>query len=131
VRLPPEARAEVMRHAEACFPGECCGALLGDERGQVHVRPLGNAAPEPGRAFSLSARDCLAVETEAEARGWTVLGFYHSHPDAPAVPSAKDAEFAWAGRWTVIVPVTKAGASAPRAWRFDEARREFEEVTVD
>lgn len=131
MRLSRETRERLSRHAQASYPEECCGALLGDAQGQVTARALANAAPERGRAFALSARDFLAVEAEAEATGLTVLGFYHSHPDEPAVPSAHDAQFASARWWTVIVPVTKDGAGAPRAWRFDEARGAFDEVPVD
>jgi proteasome lid subunit RPN8/RPN11 len=131
MRLSAETRAALQRHAASNWPEECCGALLVAKDGAVTVRPLANAAPQPTRAFALSARDYLAVETEAEARGLEVLGFYHSHPDGSAVPSGRDAEFASGRWWTVILPVTKAGAGAPRAWRFDEARRGFDEVPLD
>jgi proteasome lid subunit RPN8/RPN11 len=122
--------AALQAHARACYPEECVGALLEGPSGEVTARRLVNAAAERRRGFSISARDYLAVEAEAERAGATLVGFYHSHPDAPAVPSARDAEAAWAGWWTVIVPVRRDGAGAPRAWRFDPQRAAFVEAVA-
>lgn len=121
--------AELQAHARACYPEECVGALLEAPTGEVTARRLVNAAPDRRRGFSLAARDYLAVEAEAERGGATLVGFYHSHPDAPAVPSAEDAATAWAGWWTVIVPVQRDGAGLPRVWRFDPERAVFAEAT--
>lgn len=125
--LSDEVSAALRRHAVACYPEECVEALVATREGRVFPRPLSNAADQPRTGFSLSARDYLAMEDEAQRKGLTVLGFYHSHPDAPAVPSARDASAAWPQWWTVIVPVTKVGAGQPRAWRFDEEARAFRE----
>ena len=42
----------------------------------------------------MSPLDYLAAERAADAAGKTLLGFYHSHPEHPAEPSATD--LAWA-----------------------------------
>jgi proteasome lid subunit RPN8/RPN11 len=127
VWLSPALVAALQEHARARYPEECVGALLRAPSGAVTARPLANVAAEPRRGFLVSARDYLALEAEADARGLSLLGFYHSHPDAEAVPSARDAEAAWSGWWTVIVPVRADGAGRPRAWRYDgTAFREIE-----
>lgn len=128
VWLTSTLAAALQDHARARYPEECLGALLRAPSGEVTARPLENVAAEPRRGFALAARDYLALEAEAEQRGLTVMGFYHSHPDAEAVPSARDAEAAWAGWWTVIVPVWDGGAGPPRAWRYDGAA--FREVVT-
>lgn len=128
VWLTPALAVALQEHARACYPAECVGALLRAPSGEVTARPLENAAEEPRRGFALAARAYLAVEAEAEQRGFTLVGFYHSHPDAEAVPSARDAEAAWTGWWTVIVPVWEGDAGAPRAWRYDGAA--FSEVAA-
>lgn len=128
VWLTADLAAALQAHARARYPEECVGALLQAPSGEVTARPLENAAAAPRRGFALAARDYLAVERECERAGLELLGFYHSHPDAEAVPSARDAEAAWAGWWTVIVPVWDDGAGVPRAWRYDGAG--FREVAT-
>ncbi|MEW5742384.1 MAG: M67 family metallopeptidase [Myxococcota bacterium] len=125
--LPDEVSAALRRHAVSCYPEECVGALLSSKGGVIFAKPLANASDAPRTGFSLSARDYLATEREAAKRGLTVLGFYHSHPDAEATPSMRDAETGWAQWWTVIVPVSRVGAGQPRAFRFDERSRTFHE----
>jgi len=113
--------SEAMRsHAERAWPAECVGALLGADEVLLAL-PLHNVAPNPRAHFELSARDYLAAEREAEARGLTVRGYYHSHPQGPAEPSAEDAAHAQPGQWTVIIPVYEGVAAAPRAFRFEGA----------
>ncbi|MDP2274673.1 MAG: Mov34/MPN/PAD-1 family protein [Archangium sp.] len=114
VTLTTEALNTMRAHAERAFPEECVGALLRD--GQV--RPLENAAIDRRVAFSISAGDYLALERE----GVGVAGFYHSHPDGPAVPSVADARSANEAFLTLIIPVIGGVAAAPRAFRFADDR---------
>ncbi len=116
--------------AARAFPEECCGALLADAKGVITARALENAAPDRGHAFLISAKDYLRLEAEADAQGLTLAGFYHSHPDAPATPSATDAEAAWPELWTVIVPVIAGVPAEPRAFRFDATTRKFNEGAI-
>lgn len=121
-----EETVRVLRaHAARAWPEECCGALLADACGRVTARPVDNAAADRRQGFLVSARDYLRLEAEAAALGLTLAGFYHSHPDGPATPSASDAATAWPQLWTVIVPVVAGVAGAPRAFRFDDTTRTF------
>lgn len=116
-----EVSAVMRAHAERAWPWECVGALLGRGDEALAARPLENVEPRPRAHFEVSARELLAVEREAEARGLSVRGYYHSHPDGPASPSAQDAAFAQAGQWTVIIPVIAGVACAPASFRFEGA----------
>ncbi|MEW6435256.1 MAG: M67 family metallopeptidase [Myxococcota bacterium] len=129
--MEPDVVCALQAHAAASYPEECLGALLRSASGAWVPVPLANAAPERRGGFSLSARDYLALEARAEAEGLELVGFYHSHPDAEAVPSARDAEAAWPGWLTVIVPVTAKGPGPLRAWRLDGVEtRSFTEVSL-
>ncbi len=107
--LTTQAVAIIRAHAERAFPEECVGAVLSDG----NVLPLENSAVDRRSGFLVSARDYLAAESHAERHGVTLRGFYHSHPDGPAVPSASDAEHAIEGFITVIVPVINGVAGVP------------------
>ena len=116
-----QVQAELRAHAERAFPFECVGALLGIGDEVRFTRAMENISTQPRAHFEVSAREYLALEREAEARGLEVRGYYHSHPHGPAEPSGEDAAHAQAGQWAVIITVVDGVASAPRANRFEGA----------
>ena len=95
--------AGITWHAGIAYPEECCGALLGvPEDGSVIIagyRPLRNlAAGKPGsvnsrqQSYQTDPRELLELERECGSQGFTVIGFYHSHPGAAAMLSRRDTE---------------------------------------
>jgi proteasome lid subunit RPN8/RPN11 len=133
-------------HGEAEYPAECCGMLLGEASGEhklvSEVAPLANLRHDPRRAqellplddpereternrFLIDPKEQIRVEKDARARGLTVLGYYHSHPDHPARPSAYDREHAWPWYSYVIVAVGQGRASDTRSWVLAEDRSNF------
>lgn len=129
------AAAEAIRaNCRACYPDEACGLLAGadapDGRRVVEAVAMRNVAPLRRRRFKLDPLEHLTAEREIEARGLSVVGFYHSHPDAEAVPSATDAAEAWPFYSYVIVPVRTESIGDPRSWSFDESRGSFDEESI-
>jgi len=103
---------EIRRHGETDYPHECCGLLIGSFQPSGakvvdEIYPIGNAREDAARRnrFLIAPEDLMRGEKHARARGRDVLGFYHSHPDHPAVPSAYDLEHAWPVYSYVIVSV--------------------------
>ena len=87
------------------------------------VRPIANVREdERRRRFLIDPRDYLTVEREARARGLDVLGFYHSHPDHPAVPSDFDRLHAWPNLHYVILAVAGGHPGELTSWRLSEDR---------
>lgn len=87
--ITPSALAEILAHAAACRPRECCGVLVGrSSRIQYSIRTR-NLASSPHR-FLIDPRDHIAARRAARLAGDDVLGFYHSHPASGAAPSATD-----------------------------------------
>jgi proteasome lid subunit RPN8/RPN11 len=125
--ITPSVRVAIEAHARSAYPEECCGILLGlAATGKIcDALPAQNLAPS-NRAirYNLDPRAILHAERESRERGLEIIGFYHSHPDHDAVPSATDAALSWEAYCYLIVPVTAAGPGVPRAWRFAEGRSE-------
>ena len=119
LRFAPSALAEIRQEAARAYPFEGCGALLGHADGRVlEATALPNVEGErPRTRFSVSPADYLAVEETADARGLRLLGFWHSHPDHPARPSATDRQFAWPGLLTVVVAVADGQPDEITAWQ--------------
>src|SRR5690606_28387897 len=94
--------------AEAAYPGECCGLLVGIQHrnGDIEVKRA-----VPSRNLG-KARDRFEIDpqlwvdlTRAHRGGpMRVVGLYHSHPDGPAQPSAIDLEAAWGEElaWLIV-----------------------------
>ncbi|HEV7466872.1 MAG TPA: Mov34/MPN/PAD-1 family protein, partial [Candidatus Dormibacteraeota bacterium] len=70
----------------------------------------------------------LRAERGAREAGLEVLGFWHSHPDHPAVPSRLDTERAWAEYLYVIVSSSAGGTGDVRGWRLLPGADGFGEV---
>jgi proteasome lid subunit RPN8/RPN11 len=131
----PGAVAELRRLAVAAYPSEGCGVLVGDvgaDAGAVTVRSVTSAANLSARGRDRYELDPLAIlraERAARAAGLEVLGFWHSHPDHPAVPSRLDTERAWADYLYVIVSSAAGGVTGDlRAWRLLPGDAGFGEV---
>jgi proteasome lid subunit RPN8/RPN11 len=55
-----------------------------------------------------------------------VIGFYHSHPDHPAVPSQFDLDHAWPVYSYLIVSVIQGQSAELTSWELVEDRSRFE-----
>ena len=130
--LDAEAADAIRRHGEATSPDECCGALLGHAPGEVvEAFPLGNTTDlERRRRFLIGPDDYRQAEARADATGRALVGFYHSHPNHPAIPSAFDLDHAWPNLSYVIVSVHDGVADELRSWRLRADRAAFREELV-
>jgi proteasome lid subunit RPN8/RPN11 len=126
----PTKVAKVIRNlALKDYPHETCGALLGSNHRITEALPLPNATTEEARRrFRIRPEDYRRVEARAGATRKELIGFFHSHPDHPASPSAYDLEHAWPNLVYLIVSVTREAAGDLTAWRLSEDRSRFEPV---
>ncbi len=97
ITLDPKALEAIREHGRQAYPEECCGALLGTaDNGSARVARIArmeNARrDERRRRYVIEPLEYARVERQADAESLSVLGFYHSHPDHPAVPSKYDRE---------------------------------------
>lgn len=140
LHMPRAIYLDLCTHGEECYPGESCGALLG------HVSPEGwqivslvravNIRTDSARVrFEIAPSELVAIVSQARARGLEVAGFYHSHPDQAAQPSATDlAEAHWLNCVTVITEVAHGKAAATRAFVLagaSEEEKRFEPVALE
>ena len=68
----------------------------------------------------------------ARGKDLEVVGFYHSHPDSPAVPSQYDLDHAWPTYSYIIVSTTADQAKDLFSWEQEPDRSRFnqEELVV-
>ena len=103
-------------HGEETYPHECCGVLLGrmdgDERVVTPTARAGNTRTDSAHnRYNIDPKDLIRIQREGRERGEDIIGFYHSHPDHPALWSSTDlAEAHWFGCSYVITSVEKGKA---------------------
>ncbi|HEX8129198.1 MAG TPA: M67 family metallopeptidase [Pyrinomonadaceae bacterium] len=88
---------EMLAHARAVRPEECCGLVGGDREGVgASVYRLRNIAPDPRVAYDGDPQDLCEAQRTMRARGEQLLAVYHSHPrEAAPVPSESDVRLAY------------------------------------
>ncbi len=87
----PSAHAAILHAAQEAHPNEACGLLLGQAALIDTALPSANVHPQPLRHFEIDPAALIAAHKAARAGGVQVLGYFHSHPNGLARPSATDA----------------------------------------
>lgn len=114
-RLTSGALATLREEATRAHPHEACGLLLGRGDTIDAAQPCANVHPEPERHFEIDPAALIAAHRAARAGGPQVLGYYHSHPNGRAGPSATDRAMA-AGDGRIWAIVARGAISL---WRDD------------
>lgn len=135
LRLPRRLQRGLARLAREGHPHEVCALLLGVRLGRStrvqRYAPSANLAEERRTRYVLDPRDYVAADQAARREGLEIVGFWHTHPDHPAVPSPTDREAAWEGVSYVIQAVTAAAADDLRSWRLHGDRFIEERLVLD
>lgn len=95
LRIEPQPFTEMKAHAEATYPNECVGAMIGTiSNGNKVVESalkLENSAEGSQRAYyQLSPEHLMKADRAARDQGKELIGIYHSHPDCDAYFSETD-----------------------------------------
>jgi len=133
--LTAEHLAAMKQAAEAAYPAECCGLLLGTPSATgwriLAVPALRNASATPEFGFEFDAREQLRAYRAADAAGLEVLGNYHSHPNARRGPSPTDLQFARArfdrGLWFILA-VAAGQCVEASLWQLQGEPGEFRRI---
>lgn len=137
VQIESDLWQQIRTHAEAGYPLEVCGFLLGSfdlERGRVHIAAKRPATNErvglAHRRYLIEPAEYRLAEQEATKAGTQIVGIYHSHPDAPAEPSTFDLTHAWPNQVYIIVSVNHGAASDLKGWILSHDRQSFDQVEI-
>ena len=119
--LPGRLLDEIRSHSVSVYPEECCGFLLGrlDDGYRVEevLRAMNTADGPRTVRYSIDPGEIIAAERRASSAGRTVIGYYHSHPDHPSVPSEFDRSHAWPSYSYLIMRVVRGEPADFRSWR--------------
>ena len=136
IELAKTAVEAIRRHGEETFPNECCGFILGKAKGDskkvAELMRADNDREDEAQynRFLITPEAYMRGEKEARAKELDVIGFYHSHPNAPARPSQYDLDHAWPWYSYVIVSIMDEQADSMTSWVLAEDRSAFNEEEI-
>ena len=136
LKIPAELMQKIEAHGVETFPYECCGALLGrdDDGGRVVAAlfALSNRRQDsPRNRFEITPEDVMLAERTAHDKKLDLIGWYHSHPNAPARPSEFDREQAWPWYSYIIVSIRDGSAKEMTSWRLEDDRTAYDPEAIE
>jgi proteasome lid subunit RPN8/RPN11 len=131
VRIAPELAEQMVAHAIADLPNECCGMIAGVGGTATRVLPATNSEGSPFM-YVMDPREQMRIMDEIEDSGEDLLAIYHSHTRSAAFPSRTDVELAFFPQ-TLYVIVSIADRDAPdiRAFRLARGAPEGEQIAEE
>jgi len=128
MKLTETLETEILEHAQAEDPRECCG-LIAVVKGRRRYFPCQNIAATPSEHFVLSGVDYAQVEDQGE-----IVAVVHSHPISNPAPSQADRVACQKSGlpWIIVNPKTEAwGHCNPDGFELPYVGREFVFGVVD
>jgi proteasome lid subunit RPN8/RPN11 len=132
IRIDEENIESIRAHAEQDYPHECGGMLIGQfgddgSKTVVETFALENSREEEARhnRVLILPKDVLRAERYAREKKLDVIGYYHSHPESPAVPSQYDLDHALPVWSYVIASVIEGKAVDILSWEMENDRTKF------
>ena len=115
MRIARELLDEIVAHARADAPDECCGMIASRDGEAVAVHRAANAAASPLR-YEIDGMEQYKLQTAIEDAGLELGAIYHSHTRSAPKPSQTDINLAFYPEALYVI-VGVAGEDADvRAW---------------
>lgn len=132
--ISPALHQQARTHLEGTFPNEGGGFLIGTQQGQertvTEIRIVENVfeTEEQYHRYLMEQGAFQQAEDYADEKGLTLLGYFHSHPDHPAIPSEYDRVHALPNFLYLILSIRNAQWAESLAWELAPDRSKFHSV---
>ena len=137
IQFTPESWKTLQVQAEAAYPFEGCGLLLGPltkDKVATKIVQLKNALRYEGRGrfdFSFYPQEFAQAQLAAERENLDVVGIYHTHPDHPPRPSKTDEGQPMLAGWINVIASVHGGKfKDAKAWWREDDLKPFVETTL-
>ena len=127
MRISKDLFDDIVAHAEADAPNECCGMIAAADGEATRVYRAANTAASPLR-YELDGLEQYRIQTAIEDAGWELGAIYHSHTRSPPFPSQTDINLAFYPDALYVIVGVAGDAPEVRAFRIVDAR--VEEVAL-
>lgn len=136
VHISQNLQQQIFTQMEDTYPNEGGGFLLGSlDNDDVIIQEIIQVenvfeTEEQYHRYAMTPQNWVKMEDEADERGLILIGYYHSHPNHPAIPSTFDRDHALPNFVYIITSVMDGKSANQRAWLLDNDRSRFSEVTL-
>lgn len=136
IHLSKTLQKRIFEQMEGTYPNEGGGFLFGTtDQVSVTIKDITQVEnvfqeEEQYHRYAMTPQDWMRLEDEADEKGLTLVGYYHSHPDSPAIPSEYDRDHALPNFVYIITSVQDGKAVDMRVWRLQDDRTAFEANTL-
>jgi proteasome lid subunit RPN8/RPN11 len=130
VRISRSLLDDIVGHALADAPNECCGMIAARDGAAVEVHRATNAAASPLR-YELEPGEQLRIETGIEDAGLDLGAIYHSHTRSAPYPSQTDINLAFHPHALYVIVGVAGPEPDVRAFRIVDGEVSEAELTVE
>jgi [CysO sulfur-carrier protein]-S-L-cysteine hydrolase len=131
VRLPAALAADLVAHATADFPNECCGMVGGTDGTATRVLRATNTEASPFM-YVIEPLEQMRIMDDIDDAGEDLLAIYHSHTRSAAYPSRTDVELAfYPDTLYLIVSLQDREKPDIRAFKLRRDAAEGEQITEE
>lgn len=123
IQIPRKLTNQLLHLAQISPESEVCG-LIGSKNGLAsHCYPVNNISEQPAQRFFLDPAEQIAAMAAMREQGEELFAIYHSHPSAPANPSALDLELAaYSEALYLIISLNTKGILEMRGFRIEHKK---------
>ena len=129
MRISRELYDQMVAHAQADAPDECCGMVASRGGDAVAVHPAENAAHSPLR-YEIDGAEQYRIQMTIDDAGHDLGAIYHSHTRSAPYPSQTDINLAFYPEALYIIVGVAAEVPEVRAYEIRDGSVTDAELTV-
>jgi [CysO sulfur-carrier protein]-S-L-cysteine hydrolase len=129
MRMARQLYDEIVDHARAEAPNECCGMVAARDGDAVTVYRATNAAASPLR-YEIDGSEQFRIQTEIENADLDLGAIYHSHTRTEPYPSQTDINLAFYPESLYLIVGLAGGEPEMRAYTIRDGRVSEAELVV-
>jgi proteasome lid subunit RPN8/RPN11 len=120
---------EIVAHAQADAPNECCGMIASRDGRATQVYRATNTAHSPLK-YEIDGLEQYRIQSAIEDAGWDLGAIYHSHTRSPPYPSQTDINLAFYPETLYVIVGVHGPEPVVRAFRIVDAKVQEVELSV-
>jgi proteasome lid subunit RPN8/RPN11 len=121
VRIARSLLDDVIEHARAEAPNECCGMIASVDGRAVAVHRATNAAHSPLR-YEIDGKEQYRLQSAIDDAGQELGAIYHSHTRSAPLPSQTDINLAFYPESLYVIVGLEDDEADVRAWRIVDGK---------
>jgi [CysO sulfur-carrier protein]-S-L-cysteine hydrolase len=130
MRIPRQLYDEMIAHARADAPNECCGMIASRDGDAVTVYPAANAAASPLR-YEIDGAEQYRIQMAIDDEALDLGAIYHSHTRSAPYPSQTDINLAFYPEALYVIVGLAQDEPEVKAYEIRDGRVADAELVVD